>query len=415
MKCSAEVGEHNLRREQPRDFLKRIDMEVLPIFAKPPKSTGEDEATDIVVRKPRRYVRPSLLFLLVVVLPVLVATIYFGFIASDVYISESQFVVRSPDKPSPTGLGAILQTAGFKNASDEADAAQSFAVSRDALRGINRNDAFEKAYTRPSISIVDRFDPLRLYGSFEHLYGYFQDKVSLQIDSTTSITTLAVRAYTPQDAYRFNEQLLGMTESRVNKLNEPGRQDLVQYAQADVDTAKARSQAAAMALAAYRNQSGIVDPTLESQAELQMISNLQTQLIAARTELAQVQRYAPENPRIPVLQTQIATIQGQMDQELGKVTGGHKSLSGSAVQYQRLALESDFADKQLEASLASLEQARQEAHRKQVYVERVVEPNFPDAPMEPLRLRGIFATLVISLIAFGIFRMLLAGVKEHAQ
>jgi capsular polysaccharide transport system permease protein len=390
-------------------------MEVLPIFAKSPKPAGGDEATDIIVQKPRRYVKPSLLFMVMVVLPVLVATAYFGFIASDVYISESQFVVRSPDKPSPTGLGAILQTAGFKNASDEADAAQSFAVSRDALRGINANDAFEKAYTRPSISIVDRFDPLGLYGSFEHLYGYFQNKVGLQIDSTTSIATLSVRAYTAQDAYHFNQELLAMTEARVNKLNAPGRQDLVQYAQADVDTAKARSQAAAMALAAYRNRSGIVDPTLESQAELNMISGLQSQLIAAKTELAQVQRYAPENPRIPVLQTQIATIQGQIDQELGKVTGGHKSLSGSAVQYQRLALESDFADKQLEAALASLEQARQESHRKQVYVERVVEPNVPDAPMEPRRLRGIFATLVISLIAFGIARMLLAGVKEHAQ
>jgi capsular polysaccharide transport system permease protein len=146
-----------------------------------------------------------------------------------------------------------------------------------------------------------------------------------------------------------------------------------------------------------------------------MISALQTQLIAAKTELAQVQQYAPENPRIPVLQTQIAAIQGQIDKQMGKVTGGQKSLAGSAVEYQRLTLESDFADKQLAAALASLEQARQEAHRKQVYVERVVEPNIPDAPMEPLRLRGIFATLILSLIAFGILRMLMAGVKEHAQ
>jgi capsular polysaccharide transport system permease protein len=116
-----------------------------------------------------------------------------------------------------------------------------------------------------------------------------------------------------------------------------------------------------------------------------------------------------------VLRTQIAAIQGQIDEQLGKVTGSHKSLAGSAVEYQRLTLESDFADKQLSAALASLEQARQETHRKQVYVERVVEPNLPDAPMEPGRLRGILATLVLSLIAFGILRMLLAGVKEHAQ
>jgi capsular polysaccharide transport system permease protein len=390
-------------------------MEVLPIFAKSPKPAGEDEATDIFIHKPRRQLKASLLFMLVVVLPVLVATAYFGFLASDVYISESEFVVRSPDKPAATGLGAILQTAGFSNAGDEAYAAQSFAVSRGALHGINRNGAFERAYTRPSISIFDRFDPLGLSGSFERLYRYFQGKVTLQNDSNSSITTLTVRAYTPQDAYRFNQQLLAMTEATVNKLNSRGRTDLLQYAQADVDNAKARSQAAAVALAAYRNRSGIVDPQMESQAELQMISNLQTQLIGAKTELAQVRQYAPENPRIPVLRTQIAAIQGQIDEQLGKVTGSHKSLAGSAVEYQRLTLESDFADKQLSAALASLEQARQETHRKQVYVERVVEPNLPDAPMEPGRLRGILATLVLSLIAFGILRMLLAGVKEHAQ
>jgi capsular polysaccharide transport system permease protein len=35
--------------------------------------------------------------------------------------------------------------------------------------------------------------------------------------------------------------------------------------------------------------------------------------------------------------------------------------------------------------------------------------------MEPRRLRGIIATLVLSLLAYGILRMLLAGIREHAQ
>jgi len=85
------------------------------------------------------------------------------------------------------------------------------------------------------------------------------------------------------------------------------------------------------------------------------------------------------------------------------------------VQFQRLTLESDFADKQLQAALASLEQAKDDARRKQAYVERIVQANLPDGPVGPLRMRGIFATLVLSLIAYGILRMLLAGVKEHAQ
>ncbi len=390
-------------------------MQVLPIPPKSPEDAGQQQESEIVIQKARKQPKAGLLFLLVVALPVFLSVLYFGFLASDVYISESQFVIRSPQRPTQSPLGAILQTAGFSNASDEANAAQSFAVSRDALRALNQDGAFEKAFTRPSISIIDRFNPLGLQGSFERLYRYFRGKVSLSQDSATNTMVLQVRAYTPDDAYRFNQRLLDLTEATVNRLNARGRNDLVQYAQSEVDTAKARSQTAALALAAYRNRSGVVDPQLEAQAQLQMISSLQSQLIGARTELAQVQRYAPQNPRIPVLQTQIGTIESQIKSELGKVTGGRNSLAGNTVQYQRLTLESDFADKQLAASLSSLEQAKDDARRKQAYVERIVQTNLPDAPLEPQRLRGILATLVLSLIAYGILRMLLAGVKEHAQ
>jgi len=389
-------------------------MEVLPISPKP-DPTSEEHSNEFFGGQVRRLPRPGLLFFLVVVIPLLLSIAYYGFLASDVYTSESQFVIRSPQKPSQSPLGAILQTAGFTNANDEGDAAQSFASSRDALRALNKNGAFERAYTRPQISFIDRFNPFGVQRGFEYLYRYFLGKVSLSEDSSTSTYVLTVNAFTPQDAYRFNEQLLDMTEATVNRLNQRGQQDLVQYAEAEVAASKARSQDAALALAAYRNRSGIVDPQMQAQSKMQMISNLQNQLIAAKAELAQVQRYAPENPRIPVVQTEIGTIQAEIKRELSEVAGGRDSLAGNAVQYQRLTLESDFADKQLAASLASLEQARDDARRKQAYVERIVQPNLPDAPMQPLRLRGIFATFMVSLVAYGILRMLLAGVKEHAQ
>jgi capsular polysaccharide transport system permease protein len=355
------------------------------------------------------------LFIIAVALPVFASILYFGFLASDVYVSESRFVVRSPDKPAQSGIGVMLKSAGFATAGDEVYAAQSYAVSRDALRALNRNKAYQAAYSRPDISIVDRFDPLGTGGSFESLYKYFRNRVSVQNDSTTSITTLTVRAYDPRDAYRFNEQLLEMSETTVNRLNERGRLDLVRYAEDEVAAAKLRSQTTALALAGYRNRSGILDPEKQAAVEMQMISKLQDQMIAAKTELAQLQRYTPENPRIPVARTQMATIQGEIDRELGKVAGSRSSLAAGSVQFQRLTLESQFADKQLGAALASLEEARNEANRKQAYVERIVQPNRPDSPIEPRRLRDIFATLIVCLIAYGILRMLIAGVQEHAQ
>ena len=359
------------------------------------------------------FIRRHALFFVFVVLPTVLSLLYFGIFASDVYISESKFVVKSPERPTVTGLGSLLRGAGFSNANEDIHGAQTFAMSRDALRAVNKNEEFRKAYTRPLISIFDRFDPLGFSGSFESLYKYFTGKVNLAVDSSTSISTLTVKAYTPQDAKRFNEELLELSEAKVNELNTRGREDLVRFAQTDVDLAQQRARRAAIALAAFRNQAQVVDPEKQAAVQMQMISKLQDELIATRTQLLQVQQLAPDNPQIPALRTKIANLSRQIGAESGRMAGGTHSLATSAPEYQRRQVESQVADKQLASALASLEDARNEARRKQVYVERVVQPNLPDAALEPRRIRSIIATFILGIIAWGVVTMLFAGVREH--
>lgn len=358
-----------------------------------------------------RKVRP--LFLLTVVIPTILAALYFGVFASDIYISEAKFVVRSPDKQSTSGLGMLLKTTGFASAGDEIYAAQEYVLSRDALQSLNRKGAFVRAYTASSISAFDRFDAFGSGGTFEDLYKYYGKKVKVEQDSTSSIVTLTVDAFTPQDARRINAQLLDMAEAIVNKLNERGRQDLVRFSEREVKEAKGKSQAAALALSAYRNQEGVVDPEKQAAVQLQMISKLQDELIATRTQLRELRAFAPQNAQVAVLVTRVKGLGLEIDEQLGLVAGSNKSLSSRAAKYQRLYLESQFADKQLAGAMASLQDARNEAGRKQAYVERIVSPNLPDEALEPRRLRGIFSTLLLGLAAWAIISMLVAGMLEH--
>jgi len=353
------------------------------------------------------------LFILTVAIPTTLAILYFGLLASDVYISESRFVVRSPDKPAATGLGVLLKSAGFTNAGDEIYAAQDYIDSRDALAALNRKGMVVGVYGNGTISLFDRFNPFGFGGTFEDLYKYYRKKVSVEHDTSSSITTLTVRAYAPQDALRINEQLLSMAEATVNRLNVRGRQDLIQFAQAEVDQAAEKARSAALSLSAYRNLEGVVDPEKQAAVQIQMVSKLQDELIASRTELLQVRAVAPDNPQIATLQTRIDGLNRQIQQEYGKIAGNPRSLSSTAARYQRLALESQFADKQLASAMASLQEAQNEARRKQAYVERIVQPNLPDAALEPRRLKGILATFVLGLIVWGALSMLIAGVREH--
>jgi BexC/CtrB/KpsE family polysaccharide export inner-membrane protein len=359
----------------------------------------------------RTYLSP--LFTIAVLIPTCAAVLYYGFFASDVFVSVSSFVVRSPDKPSTTGFGVLLKSAGFSSSDDAVFAAQTYIESRDALRAIDREGKFRAAYGRTDISVFDRFNGTGLLGSFEDLYRYFRGKIDVKYDSVGGITKLGVRAFAPRDAYRFNEQLLQLAEQTVNRLNERGRRDLIGFAQTEVDNAKYRSRAAASALASFRDRTGVVDPEKQAAVQLQMISKLQDELIANRTQLAELRRYAPANPQVESLNTRIGSLQRQINQETGKVAGNQRSLAGTAAQYQRLVLESQFADKELAVAMSSLSEAQNEARRKQAYVERIVQPNLPDYPAEPRRLRGILATFILGLVAWGIGSMLLAGIREH--
>lgn len=372
-----------------------------------------DKVQTFSVVKTKAFSGANKLFLLTVVLPTALAILYFGLFASDVYVSESRFVVRSPDKPSTSGLGVLLKSAGFSNAGDEIFAAHEYVKSRDALKDLNRNDAVKRAYDNSGISIFDRFNPLGFSGTYEDLYNYYRGKVGVEYATTSSITTLTVRAFTAQDAQKFNRQLLERSEDLVNRLNNRGRSDLVQFATQEVVEAKLAAREAALTLAQFRNSRGIIDPEKQAALQLEMVSKLQDELIGARTQLQQLRAMAPENPQIPILETRISSLTREIEEQLGLVAGNRRSLSATAAQYQRLQLEREFADRRLAAAMNSLEEARNEARRKQAYVERIVQPSLPDEAQEPRRLRGIFATFILGLVAWAILTMLIAGVREH--
>ncbi|PUE13573.1 hypothetical protein B9Z48_15420 [Limnohabitans sp. WS1] len=357
------------------------------------------------------------LFLATVVAPTMLAVLYFGLTASDVYTSESRFVVRSPERQSMSALGSILKGAGFSRSQDDSYTVHDYALSRDALKEINATLDVGKAYGASTVDIFSRFGGLDLSTgfdtSFEALHRYYQKKVELQHDSASSISTLRVHAYTAQDAQSINGKLLELSEALVNRLNERGRQDLIRFAAAEVAQAQAQAKAAALALSNYRNAKGVVDPERQATVQLQQVAKLQDEIIATTTQLAQLKTFTPQNPQIESLQLRVNTLRAEMVNETSKVTGGERSLANKAADFQRLALEREFADKQLASAMVSLEQARNEAQRKQVYLERIVAPSLPDKAMEPRRLRGVLSVFLLGLVAWGIASILLAGVREH--
>jgi capsular polysaccharide transport system permease protein len=362
----------------------------------------------------KRFAGVNLLFILTVLVPTLLAIGYYGTMASDIYTSESQFVVRSPERQSSSPLlGVVLRGAGFSRAQDDSYTVQNYVLSRDALAVLRDQLQLDKAYANTNVDRISRFAGLDPDNSFEALHRYYKKMVTVQTDSTSSISTLSVKAFTAQDAVNANKLLLEQSEILINGLNERGRQDMIKFSVTEVAQAESKVKAAALALSRFRNQEGVVDPERQATVQLQQLAKLQDELIATTTQLAQLKAFTPQNPQIPSLENRAKTLQSEIVKETSKVVGGTRSLANKAGEFQQLALEAEFANKQLASTLSSLENARNEAQRQQVYLERVAQPSLPDVAQEPRRLRSVLAVFIMGLVAWGVLSMLIAGVKEH--
>jgi capsular polysaccharide transport system permease protein len=342
--------------------------------------------------------------------------VYYGLIASDIYTSESRFIVRSPQKPVQTGLlGDLLQSTGIAHSQDDTYAVRDFILSRDAVKELDEKLGIRKLYTEVHGDIFAGFPDFDRDQSFEAFFKYYRRHVGVDYDPVTSISILSVHGFSARDAYRINSLLLEMSERLINGLNERSRNDLIRFAESEVKVATDKAREASLAMLAFRSKQSVFEPDKQAGIQLEGVAKLETELVSTEAELAQLKKLSPGNPQILGVESRAATLRNAITSEAAKVTSGKGSLSAHAPEFERLALELTFADKQLGAALAALEVARSEAARQQLYLERLVRPNLPDQAMEPQRMRSVFAVLVFGLIAWGVLSLVLASVREHAN
>ena len=355
-------------------------------------------------------------FALVVLLPSLLATLYYGFIAADIYVSESRFVIKAPDRKGGGGspLSSLLQSTGLGSGEEQASEIVGYLQSRDALADLSVRSNVRAVFQSEHADFLSRFPRLFQGQSFEDLFEYYKSMVSISPDPNTGLTVLEVSAYTPKEAQELNIGLLSLSEELVNRLNERINAQMITEAENRVEVAQDRVRHARTQLGAYRNSSQILDPEQQGMGVLAVSNELISREAALRAQLSEMRRTAPNHPSIPALQQRISSLSQQVASQTGRAVGTPDGLASKLTEYENLVVEQEFATQMLTAANASLEQARAEAVQQQYYLERVVEPNLPDAPILPKRLKSILAVVLATLCLYLVGWMLAVGIREHA-
>lgn len=355
-------------------------------------------------------------FMLGVVVPTLIAVLYYGFIASDVYISESRFVIKSPDqKRSQTStLANLIQTTGLSAGQEQTNEVLAYVRSRDALKSLEKDVGIREQFANSGADILSRFPGPLSQNTFEDLFRYYGNMVDARLDSDTGLAVIKVKAFNAQDAYTINAKLLNLSEELVNRLNSRAQTNGIAEAQKQVDLATIKAKETRIALAKYRNAQSLIDPERQAVGVLEISSGLVAQRAALQAQLEQMQRVTPGNPSLPALQNRIASISSQIALQDGRVVGSNSGIASKLGGYENLLVEQEFATQRLNAANTALARASAEAVSQQFYLERVVEPNVPDEPLLPKRFLDVLVIAACALCLYVIGWMFMVGILEHS-
>lgn len=364
--------------------------------------------------RPRLLPRHGLLRWMLLLLPSLLATAYYGLVASDQYESEARFVVRSAARPEMSGTLSFLVQLGLARSQDDSFIVQDFIGSRDAVQHLKARLPLRRIYGHDGADFLARY-PSIIYGpEEEEFYKYLRKMITVVHSERTGISTLRVRAFDPADARAVAQALLQQSEELVNRLNTRVQTDAIANSAAEVKTAQERLIEAQTQLTEFRNRELLVDPSRNAVALAELIARLSAELGVVQAQVAEMTTGTASSPQLVGLRRKATALEQQIGEERRRVANDRDGLATRIAAYERLQLEREFARRMLTSSEAELVRARNDAARQMLYLERLVEPSLADHATQPKRLRLSLTVFSANVLLILVGWLIYSGLSEHS-
>lgn len=356
-----------------------------------------------------------LLLVFCLIIPTITAVAYYGYFASDQYVSETRFTVRA--STPALGTDQLGEATGIPSAKivQDTQIVMNFIESHEMLDVLSeRNVDLHKIYGNDAI---DWWARLPDDASSEDMLDYWDHMVSTSVSPSSGIVTVHVRAFTPEDSAMLVKEILAASEYVVNRVNDRIWKDVIATANTNLENAKEQLQQARAALAGARNRDGVL--TVEGSSAI--VSNLITTTEAERLNLqhkydAQLSVVSADAPQMLVLKREIESKEQQLAElkrQLAGNDGSERNLADVSEEMSQLQLALSLAEQQFSSSLNTVEQIQFVSRQQLLYLESFLAPRVPDDAMYPKRVLWIGVIFVASLLLWGSLLGILSIVRNQ--
>lgn len=358
------------------------------------------------------------LFIGIVLIPFIVAIIYYAAFATSRYASTAEVTVRQTDNANPAISGspglALLLGATNPTSREETLFLRQYILSTSMMDVLNKEldwaDHYVSNYSDPLFWLDQN-------ASQAEMFEYYQKVVKVHFDGETGLLKVEVQAFDPVFSKEVLAVILKESERFVNELSHKLTRDQLDFVQKELITARANYEVRRDELLKFQSENNIVDAQETITARSTMIATMEGELAAENAKLSSLSSsLSSDSPQVTQQRKKIRALEKQLvneTQRLISTDGGGNKLNSVAAKFRDLKIKATIAEEAYKISLASLENTRIEINKKFRSLVVVVLPNLPNSAVYPDRLYNLITVLLALLALFGIVRFVVATIDDH--
>jgi len=346
-------------------------------------------------------------------LVLLLATLYWSVVASDVYVSEAHIVIQRTDATSSGKATDVIALMTGSNGNRDLMLLRDYLQSTDMMIRLDKELNLREHYSDSSKDFISR-----LWGwnrSYERFHDYYLSRVKVDYDDYSQVLVIHAEGYSPRMAHAIAESLLRYGEHYMNQLDNKLALEQVEFIETQISEIQRRMQQARDAVVAYQNKHGLVSPvgTVES------VSAVVAQLEQTRADLqarkeAMAGYLTATAPDMVQLNAQISAVSRQIAEQNGRLaSSSNRGLNVVAEHQEQLELRAGLAETVYKSALGALEKQRIDAIRKTKSVQVLQAATFPDYPMQPRRIYNVVLSAVVIALLAVVSSLLIAIIRDH--
>jgi len=359
-----------------------------------------------------RSLASRVLFVALFIVPFAAFLVFELAVISDRYESEASIIIGQEQSGNTSFNISFLGLPTAGNNTD-AQAIVEFIGSRDMLRHLDDTYHLRAHYSSKRVDWWDRLAPT---ASFEELYLYMPNWLTVAYDTTAKIIRVQFQAFDENYSRMVLDAIISRSQVFVDGMNAKMSAEQTRFFEEKMAETDARLKRAKQELLTFQRANKLLTTESESAFVMNNIAALQRFLIATQAAVDVASKTLSDKaPRLQELKNTAAALARQIKKEKDRLSGGSTSaISELDAQERDIQLNLESVLTMYQSNLSQLEQARIEAARRVKFLVTVASPVVPDEARLPDRFLGSVIAGVVLLAFYFIIAISVAIIREHA-